>query len=478
MRRRTLIKAGLTAPIGAVGVAGCVQSPPSPAFGSHRALILRDDPDYERWRQGMAWQTYKHARYPDVIARPRTAVEVADAVRYARRNRLKVVVRSGGHNVSGAFFRDGGLLLDLGAFRSVQIDAPSATAWVQPALWSRNLALQLGANDFAFPYAHCGTVPMGGYLLGGGVGMNGDNWGGMACANILEAEVVLASGEVVRASADEHTELLWAVRGSGTGFPGIVTGYRLALHPAPKVMTGSTYVFPLPAAAEAAAWMNRVRGEAPPDTELMMLLAHTPQGPVAMARFVVFTDDADSAEKLLGGFARAPEAQKAVARMERVPTDFEGWFRGSVDYSVGLGFGSYGVETIWTDRLPETVDALTGLFSRAPSPMSHVLISPRIHTAPPADSAFSVLGESFLGVYSVWNDGRNRENLSWLEECALAMEPFGHGRYVNETDGFVVPERVHSAFSETAWTRIGQLRRRVDPDGVFFGFPGWEDRPV
>ena len=110
--------------------------------------------------------------------------------------------------------------------------------------------------------------------------------------------------------------------------------------------------------------------------------------------------------------------------------------------------------------------------------MSHVLISPRIHTAPPAESAFSVLGESFLGVYSVWNDERNSENLSWLEECAAAMGPFGHGRYVNETDGFVAPDRVRSAFSDAAWTRIGQLRRRVDPEGLFFGFPGWEDRPV
>ncbi len=473
MRRRNLLRAGLSAPLAGTALSGCVTPDAQRFQGAHRRMVLRDDPDYERWRQGMAWQTFKHDRYPDVIARPRTALEVADAVSYARRNRLPVVARSGGHNVSGAFFRDGGMLLDLGALQGVEVDARAGTAWVEPALWSRNLARVLQPQGFAFPYAHCGTVPMGGYLLGGGVGLNGDSWGGIACANILEAEVVLASGELVRVNAEQHPDLYWAVRGAGTGFPGVVTRYRLKLHTAPNVILSSAYVFPLPAAADAARWMERERRAAPQDTELMMLMAHTPQGPIAIARFVAFTADQVGAEQLLARYAQAPEAQKALVRMERVPTNFERWFSESVDASRGLGFGSYGVETIWTDRLAESIDAVASAFAEAPSTMSHILVSPRIHTATPNQAAFSMYGEAFVGVYSVWADDAHSANFAWLEQCAELLAPFAKGRYVNETDGFTARERVRSAFSEDAWARLAAVRAQEDRQGVFHGFPGW-----
>jgi hypothetical protein len=110
---------------------------------------------------------------------------------------MSLAIKSGGHNVSEAFLRNGGILLDLGELQGIEIDAENQTAWVQPALWSHGLLRMLAPHGLAFPVAHCATVPMGGYLLGGGLGYNHDNWGILACHSVLAAEVVLANGEGV-----------------------------------------------------------------------------------------------------------------------------------------------------------------------------------------------------------------------------------------------------------------------------------------
>ena len=192
--------------------------------------VARGESEYEVWRQAMPWQMYTAPRYPELIARPATVAAVADVIRAAQRKGHPVAIKSGGHNVSAAFLRDGGVLLDLGELQGVEVDSAAGTAWVEPALWSHGLLGAIAPHGYAFPLAHCATVPMGGYLLGGGLGYNHDNWGTLACHSILAAEVVLANGETVIASPDSEPDLYWAVRGAGTGFFGVVTRYKIQLY--------------------------------------------------------------------------------------------------------------------------------------------------------------------------------------------------------------------------------------------------------
>lgn len=479
MNRRRALQS-LSFALSGLGLSGCQQSATlaqnapvwGPAFG--RRLINREDPDYEIWRRGSAWQNYKHARYPDVIARPQSVPEVQDCVRFARRNNLKIACRSGGHNVSGAFLRDGGMLLDLSTLRAIRPDPVSQSAWVQPALWSRDMATALSAVGQAFPYAHCATVPMGGYLLGGGIGINGDSWGGIACANITEADVVLASGELVTVNRTEHPELFWSVRGAGTGFSGVVTAYKVRTYPAPRSILSSAYIFSLDDAPYVADWLEQVRRRVPPQTELMLLLANTPNGPAAIARFIAFADDESSARKHLMPYQKAPAASRALAKMEFVPGSLEQSFVESVDATRGLGFGSYAVETVWTNQLSAAMEDLVEHFRIAPSPMTHLLVSPRINDQVPKHAAFSSIGAAFLGTYTVWADpADNHSNLQWHQETTQIMSKRAECRYVNETDGFEAPQRVRSAFSPEAWERLQALRQQYDPTGRFHTFPGW-----
>src|SRR5262245_47769874 len=198
-------------------------------------FIWRGERGYEDARRGDMWNRRVPARYPEVIAQPRTAEDVIAAVRLARQRGLKIAIRSGGHSWAATFLRDGGMLIDLSAMNSFSINVDARIATIQPGLRGTDLNRALHRHGLFFPTGHCRTVGLGGFLLQGGFGWNSRLWG-PACVSIRGMEVVTAEGELVHASDQENAELFWAARGAGPGFFGIVTRFELALYPRPTVM--------------------------------------------------------------------------------------------------------------------------------------------------------------------------------------------------------------------------------------------------
>lgn len=485
LRRRDVLAALAGLGIGAA-LPGCStqaasssEAPWQPGPGG--VVVRRGDASYERWRRGMPWQGWVAARSPDCIVRPANRRQIADALAYARQSGMKVVVKSGGHNVSEAFLRDRGMLLDLAEFRTCRVERETASAWVEPSLWSRNLMLDLAPAGFAFPVAHCATVPMGGYLLGGGIGINTDQWG-IGCHSVTAAEVVLADGSTVIASADENPDLFWALRGAGTGFFGVVTAYRIRCQPLPRDIRESIYAFPLARAPEVAQWLEEVAVAGTPHTELMMLLAHNPRAApgsdpadhkVCIARVVQFCDSETQCRELLAPVSRHPMAAEAAMRLELQPTSIEKMMIGSVDAAAGLGFGRSAVNTIWTARTSDAVAAVSEPLARAPSPKTHFVISLRHNRTVSENACFSAIDRGFVGCYAVWDEpAEDSANFAWTEDVTERMQPFASGSYINEMDGFRDPARIANAFSPAARERLAALRRRYDPQGLFHDFPG------
>ena len=488
MKRRKLLT-GVTALIAATPFAPLITACKPAAVDPQQwrqtfpgTVVLESDRYYEEWRSGMAWQMYVHDRRPALIVRPQGVTGIQAALRFAKEQRLKVAMKSGGHNVSGAFLRQGGMLLDLGEFSGVEIDAEQGTAWVGPALWCRNLALALEPKGFAFPYAHCATVPLGGYLLGGGVGINGDEWGGMACHSVIGAELILADGTVKQVSATGDPELFWAVRGGGTGFFGVVSRYQIHLYPLPGTIRTSVFIFPLQQAPAIAAWLDENIDSRNSKTETMMLLAHNPMAPknatgaeakVCIARIAVFADSPAQAAELLDPWHNDLQAAGALMALKDQAATFESMFIESVDATAGLGFGCYDVETIWSDDPSATIASLLDSFAHAPSAKSHILLSPRNIRNRLAESAFSRIGRAFVGCYSVWDEvADSAANFAFTQKVVTDMQPTTRGRYINEIDAFTYPDRVHEAYSASAWNRLADLRAKYDPGGLFADFPG------
>lgn len=446
-------------------------------------VVTIDDPAYEEWRTGVVWQDRKPGRRPAIIVRPRTAQAVSDAIGYARKNDLKVAVKSSGHHVWANFLRDGGMLIDMWDFRRVTLDADGETAWIEPAVWSREVMVELARHGRAFPAAHCGSVGMGGFLLGGGVGLNWENWGGLSCYSVLGAEVVTADGRLRLVDDRGEPDLAWALRGAGNGFPGIVTRYKVRTYKAPAVLKASTYIFPILRTAEALAWVEALAAAGKlRKTETLTILGHSPAaGPdtpperskVCVVRLNVFADSAVEADAILGAVAADPGAAGAAMKIEREDWTFDQSFIGTLDPRGPLNYGHFSVDNIWTDRPREALTALAKTFVRAPSPACHVVISRIDAKMASANAAARVAGHYYVGIYGVGATAAEGDlSQQWLRGASAAIQPFASGRYINEIDPESDPAKIRGCYAAADWDRIAAVRRSYDPDRLFHDYFG------
>lgn len=437
---------------------------------------------YEAWREAMVWQARKPDRRPAMIVRPRNNADISAALRLARRRGLRVTAKSGGHHIWGAQLRDGAMLIDLWERRGLEIDERSQTAWVEPSLWSRDFQERLLARGFAFPVGHCATLGMGGFLLGGGLGVNWTSWGGMSCYSVMAVEVVTADGRLRIVDAENEPDLFWAARGAGNGFPGVVTRFKVKLYAAPTDLRWSMYVFPLSQTDAAVTLLQSLTALDLGNCELLSLFAHAPNAPpdasgpgakVCAVRTNVFGRNAADAQVTVRRIADAARASGAVFKLEDQRSTFEQSFVESMDFRRGFGLGRFGVDNIWTNEPQAALNALAAAFSEAPSWKSHVVISMRPSDLAAPEAACGMHGNTYLGVYASWDGAeRDSDNLAWLRRCAAALRPMAAGHYINEIDAESDPSLVERCYVAEAWRRLGVVRERYDPDRRFVGFFG------
>ena len=472
---------------GGVGLSACGNPPAISALDRFRngfsgKLIARDDAGFDKWREGLLWQMDVPERRPDLIVRPHSADAVAKALRYANDAGLKVAIKSGGHNIAASFMRDSGMLIDLAEFGGVSPIVDTDECWVEPAAWSWTLAQTIEPLGLSFPYAHCATVPMGGYLLGGGVGVNGDAWGGIGCHAVTAVKIMLPDGDVVIADEHQHSDLFWAARGGGTGFFGVVLAFKVRLFPRANEIHERVLLYPVDAAPEVARWLESMAARSPKNIEYLVLLAHRPpplQGASAadkkmcIARLAAFGEkEGDAGRALRAVEDAAPPPGALFPPLDKMVT-MKDVLIGSVDPYAGLGFGRYSVDTVWTQDLATTIAATIPDFINTTSPKTHILATPRHGAKLHDDAAFSSLASSFLGVYSVWDDAQHDQaNVEWTQKLANTLNPYARGRYINELDAFAFPDRLEACFSADAISRLGNLRADYDSGGLFHGFPG------
>src|SRR6478672_8307994 len=175
-------------------------------------------------------------RRPLAIVRCRATEHVVRGVALAREHDLVLSVRGGGHNVAGNAVCDGGVMLDLSPMRAVQVDAAARTAVAGPGCLLGDLDRATQAHGLATPLGVMSGTGLAGLTLGGGLGWLGGRFG-LACDNLVAAQVVTAGGDVRQVDAESHPDLLWGLRGGG-GNLGIVTAFTYALHPVGPVLAG------------------------------------------------------------------------------------------------------------------------------------------------------------------------------------------------------------------------------------------------
>jgi FAD/FMN-containing dehydrogenase len=237
------------------------------------ALIGAEDAEYDEARKVYNAMIDKR---PALIARCAGPADVAKAVAFARDHDLLLAVRGGSHNGAGLGTCDDGLVIDLSLMRDVQVDPQARTVRADGGCTWGDVDRSTNEHGLATPSGIISTTGVGGLTLGGGLGHLTRKCG-LAIDNLLEAELVLASGERVRASEDENPDLFWAIRGGGGNF-GVVTSFLFRLHEVDTVVAGPTF-WPVELGAEVLSVYREFLPQAPRELNGFFAFATVPPGP-------------------------------------------------------------------------------------------------------------------------------------------------------------------------------------------------------
>src|ERR671919_822490 len=236
-------------------------------------VLEPDDPGYDTARFG--WNGAIDRR-PAAVARATDADDVAAAIRAARDTGLPFTIRGGGHSVSGRSVRDGALCIDLRALNGVEVDPGRALVRVGGGALPSELDAATQEHGLAVPGGQVSHTGVGGLTLGGGLG-----WlmrrHGLTIDSLEAAEVVLADGEIVRASAAEHPELFWALRGGGGDFA-VVTRFEFRAHRVGPMVLAGMLVYPWDRAGEAFRAGRDLMEQAPEALGMFAVLLTAPPG--------------------------------------------------------------------------------------------------------------------------------------------------------------------------------------------------------
>lgn len=402
--------------------------------------------------------TYLRGGNPGLVLRPGTVDEVVEAVAYAREHRgVPLGIRSAGHGISGRSTNDGGIVIDLSRMREVTVlDEASRLVRVQPGARWKDVAAALAPHGWALSSGDYGGVGVGGLATAGGIG-----WlvreHGLTIDHLRAVELVLADGSVVRASAEEHPELFWAVRGAGANF-GIVTAFEFEVDEVGE-LGFAQLVFD---ASDIAGFLERWGAwieAAPRDVTSFLIIGAPRPGQPTMAQVMTVVDSADPdtvIERLQPLAASAPLLAQDV-RM----TDYLSVISNAGDESHGAEGEPLARSGLLHRMTPEFArDAARFIESGATYFFQIRSLGGAVADVPADATAFAHRDAGYS--IAAMGSSRNDTDRRWEELLA----PHFDGAYLSFDSG-TRPERVTEAFPPATLERLRALKGELDPSNLF-----------
>ena len=403
-------------------------------------------------------------RRPALIARCAGVADVIAAVRFAREHELLVSVRGGGHNITGNAVCEGGLMIDLSPMKSVRVDPARRTARAEAGLTWGEYNHETQAFGLASTGGVVSTTGIAGLTLGGGLGwLMGKH--GLSCDNLLSADLVTADGEFLTASADQHPDLFWGLRGGGGNF-GVVTSFEYRVHPVGPVLAGMV-LHPMAKAREVLRFYRDYARTCPDALTAFAALMTSHEGDPVVAIVVGYIGDLADGEALV-----APVRKFGLPLVDTIaPMSYE-----QLNQMFDAAFPYGGVQRYWKSSFLKQLrdDVLEILVDRAAtmrSPMSMVGFF-HVHGAAtrvdPNETAFGLRSDQWdYDVISQWTDAAEfAGHIQWTREFWTSVEPFATGQvYVNHLDA-EEGTRIRAAYSDN-FGRLVALKNKYDPTNLF-----------
>jgi FAD/FMN-containing dehydrogenase len=433
-------------------------------------LIQQGDEGYDEARKVYNGMIDKR---PRMIVRCADVADVISCVNFARDNEVLLAVRGGGHNGAGWGVADDALVIDLSSMRSVRVDPEERTVRVEGGARWGDVDHASHAFGLAIPTGIISTTGVGGLTLGGGHGYLSRKYG-LAIDNLLEADVVLADGRLVKASEEENEDLFWALRGGGGNF-GVVTSFLFRGNPVSTVYAGPM-LWELDRAEEIMRWYREFSPQAPEDLYGFFAFLVVPPVP-PFPEHLHNRNMCGVVWCYTGLLEEAEEAFRPI-REEVGPAAFE--FLGPMPLPVldSLFDGLYppGLQEYWRgDFVNELSDEAIALHirygSEVPTPLSTMHLYPidgAVHQVGNNDTAFSYREATWSSVYFGCDpDPANAERITeWTKEYWAALHPYSAGgAYVN----FMMDEgqeRIRATYRDD-FERLVDIKNEYDPTNLF-----------
>jgi FAD/FMN-containing dehydrogenase len=437
----------------------------------HGRLIRPGDADYDEAR--VTWNG-AHDRRPALIVRCVGVSDVMQAVDFARSEDLVVAVRGGGHSLPGFSSCDGGVVIDLSEMKSVHVDPARRTAVAGGGCTWADFDHETQAFGLAVTGGLVSSTGIGGFTLGGGIG-----WlmrkVGLACDNLIAADVVTADGRMVRASEDESPELLWGLRGGGGNF-GIATSLEFRLHQiGPNVLAGPIF-FAGDRAEEILRFYSEWVEQLPDEMTTLVNMTTAPPAP-----FLPESVHGKPIVAVIAVHAGDPEHghawMKPLKELGDPIADLIGVMpytamQGLLDPLFPKGLHNY-MRSSYIDELSDAaVAALVDQHRAVPSPFSEIHVHQfggAVARVGDDDTAFGGRSAPYVLNVVARTPGADgyEDNVDWARDTAEALAPVTReGAYVNFM-GDADDARLRATYGDSKYERLVALKRRYDPTNVF-----------
>ena len=411
-------------------------------------------------------------RRPAVIVRPVRTEDVVAAVNHARENGLDLSIRGGGHSVPGFGTNDGGVVIDFSRMRSVAVDPASRTARADGGATWGNFNDAAHEHGLATTGGIISTTGVAGLTLGGGIGYLARGFG-LSVDNLLSAEVVTADGKTVTASAKEHDDLFWALRGGGGNF-GVVTALEFRLHPVKDIYGGPMF-FEVEDAGKILRFYREFITDAPeafggfPAWQIAPPLPFIPEerhGDTFIAFVACWAGPIEEGARMLEPIR---DVAPVVAEMTG-PMPYPA-INSAFDALVPAGMQHYWKANFVKELTDEAIDAHLEHGPKVPFVSSTVHIYPingAVHRVASDATAFAYRDASFATVIAgMWPDpADNSANTEWVRDYAAATAPLSEeGGYINfmsDDD----QDRIKANYRGN-YDRLVEVKRKYDPDNLF-----------
>jgi FAD/FMN-containing dehydrogenase len=433
-------------------------------------VVLPNDDAYAE--AARVWNGAHDGRRPALIVRCEAVADVSAAVGFARSHGLTIAVRGGGHSVAGFSTCDGGIVIDLSPMNDVQVDPTARRASAGGgAVWADVDGATL-AHGLATTGGLISTTGVAGFTLGGGIGWTMRSFG-LACDNLVAADVVTADGRTVRASETENPDLLWGLRGGGGNF-GIVTRFELALHPIGAQIYGGPVFYPAQEAFDLLRVFRDWAPDAPDDITALVNLTSAPPLPVipeewhgkkVVALVAASTGPVDEGESLIRAVREVAEPIADLLGPMPYPA-----LQTLLDPLWQKGIHSYFKATNLARLDDELIDRLCKVHQAAPGPQCEIHVHQMggaVGRVAEGATAFSERSMPFvLNAVTGWHDAdATPAHTEWARAVVDAAAAGSTGRaYVN----FLADaDAARSAYGADTYRRLVSLKNEYDPTNVF-----------